>query len=133
MRQESGIVNKAAVPGEKKGESASGLRRSERVLFAQVWRAVFGMRTLKDCTAVVCYNDELAIKILGILQENGIAVPRDIELVSFDNSTLAQLSAVRFLSMTNPKEQLGQLAAKKLLNILQKNEESPTVLPWGLE
>jgi len=95
--------------------------------------SVFAMRTLKDCTAVVCYNDELAIKILGILQENGIAVPRDIELVSFDNSTLAQLSAVRFLSMTNPKEQLGQLAAKKLLNILQKNEESPTVLPWGLE
>ncbi len=95
--------------------------------------AVFAMRTLRDCTAAVCYNDELALQVLNILQENGVSVPQDIELVSFDNSTLAQLSPVKFLSMTNPKEQLGQLAAKKLLNILQQNEETPAVLPWGLD
>ena len=95
--------------------------------------SVFAMRTLQDCTAVVCYNDELALQLINILQEGGVAVPKDIEIVSFDNSTLAQLSAVKFLSMTNPKEQLGQLAAKKLLNILKQNEETPTVLPWGLE
>ncbi len=95
--------------------------------------SAFAMRTLQDCTALVCYNDELALQILNILQENAVAVPQNIELVSFDNSTLAQMSPVKFLSMTNPKEQLGQLAAKKLLNILQKNEETPSVLPWGLE
>jgi len=95
--------------------------------------AVFSLRTLENCTAVVCYNDELALQLLNILQENGVDVPQDMEIVSFDNSTLAQLSPVKFLSMTNPKEQLGQLAARKLLNILQQNEETPAVLPWGIE
>ena len=95
--------------------------------------AAFTMRTLQNCTAVVCYNDEVTLQVLNVLQENGVDVPQDIELVSFDNSTLAQLSAVKFLSLTNPKEQLGQLAAKKLLNILQHNEEAPAVLPWSVE
>ncbi|HWQ79451.1 MAG TPA: GntR family transcriptional regulator [Anaerovoracaceae bacterium] len=91
------------------------------------------MQTLKDCTAVVCYNDEVALKVLNVLQNNGVDVPGEIELVSFDNSTLAQLSSVKFLSLENPKEQLGQLAAQKLLNILQNKEEAPSVMPWGTE
>ncbi|MEL7654939.1 MAG: GntR family transcriptional regulator [Bacillota bacterium] len=95
--------------------------------------AAFAMQTLQNCTAVVCYNDEVALKVLNVLQDNGVDVPQEIELVSFDNSTLAQLSAVKFLSLTNPKEQLGRLAAQKLLNILQYKEEASTVLPWSLE
>lgn len=95
--------------------------------------AALTMRTLHGCSAVVCYNDEVALQVLGILQENGVDVPKEIELVSFDNSTLAQLSPVKFLSLSNPKEHLGQLAAQKLINILQHKEETPAVLPWSIE
>jgi GntR family transcriptional regulator of arabinose operon len=91
------------------------------------------MRTLRDCSAVVCYNDEAALQVLNVLQENGVDVPGEIELVSFDNSTIAQLSPVKFLSLSNPKEHLGQLAAQKLINILQHKEETPAVLPWNIE
>lgn len=91
------------------------------------------MRTLHGCSAVVCYNDEVALQVLGVLQENGVDVPNEIELVSFDNSTIAQLSPVKFLSLSNPKEHLGQLAAQKLINILQHKEEAPAVLPWSID
>lgn len=91
------------------------------------------MNTLENCTAAVCYNDEVAMKVLNVLQSKEISIPEQMELTSFDNSTLAQLSAVKFLSLANPKEQLGRMAAQKLLNILQYKEESPTVLPWKME
>ena len=95
--------------------------------------AAYTMRTLQNCTAVVCYNDEVALQILNVLQENGVNAPEEMELVSLDNSTLAQMSAVKFLSLSNPKERLGRLAAQKLLNILQHKEEVPEVLPWSTE
>ncbi len=95
--------------------------------------ATLTMQILQDCTAVVCYNDEVALQVLKVLQENRVDVPRQIELVSFDNSTLAKISGVKFLSLTNPKERLGQLAAEKLLNILQYKKEVPAVLPWSVE
>lgn len=95
--------------------------------------AAYTMRTLQNCTAVVCYNDEVALQILNVLQENGVNVPQEMELVSLDNSTLAQMSAVKFLSLSNPKERLGRLAAQKLLNILQHKEEAPAVLSWSTE
>lgn len=91
------------------------------------------MRTLRDCTAVVCYNDEVALQVLKLLTESGVPVPDHMELASFDNSTFAQLSAVPFLSLSNPKEQLGRLAAEKMLHILQGQAEKSTVLPWSLE
>ncbi len=95
--------------------------------------AALTMRTLRDCTAVVCYNDEVALQVLNVLQKNGVDVPNDIELVSFDNSTIAQFSPVKFLSLSNPKEYLGQLAAQKLISILQFNEVTPTILPWSID
>lgn len=83
-------------------------------------------QVLQNCTAVVCYNDEVALQILQL------DIPKGIDIVSFDNSTYARLSAVGFASLANPKEKLGQLAAQKLLNILKGKPEHPAVLPWQL-
>lgn len=91
------------------------------------------MQTLKNCTAAVCYNDEVSIQVIRELTKNGIAVPQRMELISFDNSTYAQLSASHFVSLTNPKETLGRLAAEKMLHLLQGKAEQPTVLPWSME
>lgn len=79
---------------------------------------------LKDCTAVVCYNDEVAMQLLRQPACDGV------EVVSFDHSTYAQLSAKAFYSLANPKEQLGRLAAEKLLSLLEGREVVPEVLPW---
>lgn len=87
-------------------------------------------RIVQGCTAVVCYNDEAALEIIQALQKEGLPLPGRVEIVSFDNSTLAQLSPVPFLSLSNPKEALGRIAAKKLLNVLHGATETPAILPW---
>ena len=91
------------------------------------------IQTLQDCTAAVCYNDEVAMQVVKELLKHGIAVPQQIELISFDNSTFAQLSATPFLSLTNPKETLGRLAAEKMLHLMQGKAEHPSILPWSME
>ena len=81
---------------------------------------------LSGCTGLVCYNDEVAIQVIRTLGED----VRRLELVSLDGSTYAQLSATPFFSLPHPKEQLGRLAAEKLLNILNGKKESSVELPW---
>lgn len=87
-------------------------------------------RTLAGCDGLVCYNDEVAIQVIRQLGEQGIALPA---VASFDNSTFAQLSAVPFLSLTSPKEQIGRQAAQKLLDRLQGQAPKSAILPWTLE
>lgn len=84
-------------------------------------------QTLAGCDAVVCYNDETALRVLRSDAAKGLA------LASFDHSTYAQMSAVPFFSLANPKERLGRLAAEKLLRILDGQPESSAVLPWSIE
>ena len=48
-----------------------------------------------DSTGVVCYNDEIACKLLEVYARNGIKVPEQVSIVSFDNSDLAAVGHPR--------------------------------------
>lgn len=85
------------------------------------------------CTAILCYNDEVTLQVLKLLNAHNTDKPNRIELISFDNSNYARLSAVPFVSLSNPKEKLGRIAAEKMLNILRGKKETSIVLPWSLE
>ncbi|OUP82816.1 arabinose metabolism transcriptional repressor [Lachnoclostridium sp. An169] len=73
------------------------------------------IKRLKECTACVCYNDEIAYRLVGILQSAGIAVPGDISVVGIDNSSLAQFGPVPLTSIENPAEELGRTAAELMV------------------
>ncbi len=75
---------------------------------------------LDGCTAIVCYNDQMAVKLLDYLRTMNIHVPDDISIVSFDDSSLATVTEVKFTSVAHPKEKLGQKAALSLLSIIDE-------------
>lgn len=87
---------------------------------------------LSSCTAVVCYNDEVAVKLEKALLSRGIRVPQDVALISFDNSQLGELASVGLTSFDHPKESLGACAARKLIGMMEGREEQSAVLSWGL-
>ncbi len=91
----------------------------------------FALDIVQDCTAVICYNDQVAVKLIELLRTNHVRVPEDIAVISFDNSTLSDIAAVKITSLDYPKERLGQLAAEKLLNMLNGVSEASEVMPWG--
>lgn len=84
-----------------------------------------------ECTAIVCYNDEVAVKLVKALQSHGLSVPGDKAVISFDNSLLSEVSSVKITSLDHPKESLGACAARKLIHMMNGREEQSVKLEWG--
>ena len=76
-------------------------------------------------TAVVCYNDEIAIGVIRAIVDNGLKVPDDVSVVSFDDSVLATATNISLTSIRHPKEELGRHAARLLFNMLEIGVEKP--------
>jgi GntR family transcriptional regulator, arabinose operon transcriptional repressor len=68
-------------------------------------------------TALVCYNDELAIALLDVLREKNLNVPKDISIVGYDDSFLAQASEVKLTTIRHPKEEMGVTAAQMIVQM----------------
>ncbi|MBC7765521.1 MAG: GntR family transcriptional regulator [Hyphomonadaceae bacterium] len=73
---------------------------------------------LQNVTAVVCYNDLVAVKLMDIIKEKGLKIPEDISIVSFDDSQLATFSEVKLTSVAHPMEALGEKVASEMLSLL---------------
>ena len=78
-----------------------------------------------DCTAIVCYNDEIAVKLLEVFRRNGKHVPEDYSIISFDNSNLATLGDVGLTTIDYPADFIGQTAAEKLVSIIENQPVQP--------
>ncbi len=75
---------------------------------------------IHNCTAVVCYNDEAAFQLINMCIADGIKVPEDISIVSFDDSDLSRMCQVPFTSYVHPKEELGRKAADNMLKMIEE-------------
>lgn len=91
------------------------------------------LETLNGCDAVVCYNDEIAMQVLGILKDSKIEVPGQIAIVSFDGSMFSDITSPKLTSLLLEKEEVGRLAAVKLVNLLRGISERPFVMPWYMK
>lgn len=72
--------------------------------------------------AIACYNDQIAFGIYEKLSEMGLSVPEDISLTGFDDSYYSTSCPVKLTSVTHPKELLGEIAARTLLEMIQNPE-----------
>lgn len=73
---------------------------------------------LGDCTALLCYNDEVAMKVIDLAAARGIRVPDDLSIIGIDDSNLASICRVPFASYPHPKEALGARVATNLLSLI---------------
>ncbi|GAB6929459.1 arabinose utilization transcriptional regulator AraR [Paenibacillus sp. JCM 10914] len=71
-------------------------------------------------TGLVCYNDELAVSLIEATGQCGLNIPQDVSVVGFDDSTLAVASGVKLTSMTHPKTEMGVLAARQLISMIEE-------------
>lgn len=113
---------------------AHGIRESERNviwfatserndIFSYTQDKLLGL--LKDKSAVVCYNDKIAVKLLKLCRDNGIRVPEDISVVGIDDSRYASICEVPLTTVHHPQKKLGEAAARLLLDMIEGREMSP--------
>lgn len=96
------------------------------------WLQHFVETTCKEVTALVCYNDEIAHPLIQLLQSNGIRVPEDIAVVSFDNSYYSDMGSVHITSYAHNPGHLGRLAAQSLVNLIHNRPAQSQTVPWHL-
>ncbi|WP_309119126.1 GntR family transcriptional regulator [Paenibacillus sp.] len=70
-------------------------------------------------TALVCYNDELALQLLEAVRKAGLTVPQDVSVVGFDDSSLATASEVKLTTLAHPKAKMGEDAASMLFEMIE--------------
>lgn len=76
------------------------------------------LNRVEECSALFCYNDQIAFQLIRMLTERGIRVPEDVSVVGMDDSDLALHSEIPITSLPHPKEKLGEKAAEVLLDMI---------------
>ena len=87
---------------------------------------------LRDCTSVVCYNDEIADRFVRYLLRIGRKIPDEVAVVSFDNSYYSDLCPVRITSLAHEVGKLGRIAAQLLLDYIDSKPCQSQSISWRL-
>lgn len=74
-------------------------------------------------SAVIAYNDLLAIGFMKAIQRAGLHAPDDVSVVGIDNSISAQLTTPTLTSIGPPKNTLGISAARTVIAQLERKTE----------
>ncbi|WP_329047974.1 LacI family transcriptional regulator [Amycolatopsis sp. NBC_01488] len=69
-------------------------------------------------TALLCDTDSLAVAALAAARELGLSVPRDLSVVSWDDSELCRLVRPALTAIRRPLPELGALAASMLRDLI---------------
>ena len=89
-------------------------------------------RVLPTLSAVVCYNDQIAVRLINQARQMGISVPEDLSVISFDDSAFASVCSPGLTSLRHQKEAAGRLAAQKLLTMMNGEQQESACLPWTI-
>ncbi|MEV0090831.1 LacI family DNA-binding transcriptional regulator [Streptomyces sp. NPDC050738] len=84
-------------------------------------------------TAVLAYNDFVALGVLARLGELGVRVPEDISLTGFDAVDVARYSAPPLTTVAVPRDRLGRAAGEALGRLMAGDEGTePETVPVEL-
>lgn len=84
-------------------------------------------------TAVIAYNDFVALGMLARCSELGVRVPEDISVTGFDEIDLARFSAPQLTTVAVPRDRLGRIAGEALARLMAGDEDTePETVPVEL-
>ncbi|MBX2838453.1 MAG: LacI family DNA-binding transcriptional regulator [Gammaproteobacteria bacterium] len=74
-----------------------------------------------------CGNDEMAMRVYGLLRTNGLRIPEDISVAGFDNyRAIAERLYPPLTTVELPYFAMGQSAANTVLKLISGDSEKPT-------
>lgn len=76
-------------------------------------------------TAVVGYNDLVALGLLNRFSARGVAVPHQVSVVGCDDVSLATMGSPPLTSVALPKEQAGRAVVSMLIRLFREGQEPP--------
>lgn len=139
----TGPLNKVAaqdrLTGYRRALEASGLSMDPALVVEGDFTeeaGYTGWQTLSQqgVDAVFAASDLTALGVLAALQDSGCCVPADVSLVGFDDFAAASMCRPALTTIRQPVAQVGNIATKALLDLLNGTLQVPyqVVLPVEL-
>ena len=76
------------------------------------------LRAAAGCSALVCYNDQIAYALCGEFARRGVQIPGKLSVVGIDNSETASLCSPPLTTAAHPMDRLGAAAARQMLKMI---------------
>ncbi len=76
-------------------------------------------------TALIAFNDVTAIGAMRALRNAGVRVPEDVSVIGFDDIESAAYLSPSLTTLRQPLEQMGELAAEHLVDMIEGRQEPP--------
>lgn len=85
-------------------------------------------------TAILAYNDLIAVGAMDAVKQHGLSIPKDISVVGFDDISIASEVNPPLTTVHVPKRMLGTMAVKKLLKIIKDKDDAvqKSLIPTSL-
>lgn len=84
-----------------------------------------------DADAIFCTNDDIAIGAYFECVRRGIRVPADMAISGFHGHDVGQAMTPRLASVITPREQLGERAARELLQRMKGEPATQQIIDLG--
>ncbi|MCK9547218.1 MAG: GntR family transcriptional regulator [Sphaerochaeta sp.] len=82
---------------------------------------------LTPYSAVLCYNDTVALQVMETLAKNGTRVPEQISIIGIDDSEAARYT--HLTSIAHPASKLGEAAVAQLLSMIDGKGGKSVLFP----
>ncbi len=73
-------------------------------------------------TALVGFNDKIAVGALRAARERGLRVPADLSVVGFDDTTISQATDPLLTTVRQPLAELGRMAVTMLIRMINRHD-----------
>jgi LacI family transcriptional regulator len=84
-------------------------------------------------TAIFASNDLSALGAMEAIRARGLYIPRDISVIGFDDIPHAQITYPKLTTIRQPLAQMGRVAARMLLEIIEQPEQPPRHITLATE
>lgn len=77
------------------------------------------IKRFSKCTGIMCYNDEVAAKLIEGFEKEGIRIPQDKSIVGIDDSVGLINGHINLTTIPYPAEKLAKTAVENLLELIK--------------
>ncbi len=82
--------------------------------------------------AIFTVSDTIAIGVMGVARDLGLTIPDDLALVGYNDIPIVAQLPVPLTTVRSPARQIGETAARRLLDLVEGREPETTRLPVEL-
>jgi LacI family transcriptional regulator len=98
------------------------IRYGEPVIATGEWAGAELLDLPLAPTAIVCFNDKVAVGVLHAAERRGLRVPEDVSVVGFDDIDVSRATSPQLTTVRQPLQEMGRMAVTSLMRVLDGHE-----------